>query len=149
MNFKPDHCEPDSLFDFVGDARRLIIRTSTHPSVSLVAPLIGEDFIAGIAEHTGLWCCIRSNQIQSLIAQSAAELTLPEARVHPGDLAALLTSLTVPMRMQLHEQIVVVSRIQHGWAILAGSTFRAIPLAAITELALLDAPDEAMAVVAA
>lgn len=140
--------EPQSeLLDFVRDAKRLNIRTHAHPCVSLVAPLIGSDFVAGIDENTGNWVCIGQRQIESLIAQSSND-DLPAVRSRNVTLAKLLSEVPVPTRIIADGRSAVVTAFNGGWAVLAGRN-QAIGLQSIELLSLLDAPDAELAEVAA
>ena len=150
MISKAKPCADQSLFSFVANTQRLTIRTNTHPCVSLIAPIIGNDFVAGIDELSGRWLCISQQHIESLVANTQQGSDLPNCRVHPGGIVDFLASIPTPTRVLVGEQLLSVRAFAHGWAILANPTgITAVPLASQPQFALFEAPDREALEVAA
>ena len=133
-------CEHPGLFNFVADAQRLELRTHTHPCVSLVAPLIGSDFVAGINEQSGRWLCVRQSEIVSLIAHHQDDF--PACRFHSGSLIDFMMQLPTPTRMLIGERLISVRNFADSWAIVSeNAELAAVSLAAVSQFTLFEAPD--------
>ena len=142
-------CSDQRLFDFVANTHILQVRTHTHPCVSLIAPIIGSDFIAGIDDQSGRWVCIAQSSVESLVAQTQPESQLPLVRNHPGGLSEFLAKLPTPTRILVRDQLHTVSAFSHGWAILLNAQTTALSLAGVEQFELFEAPDSELLEVAA
>ena len=144
MTITPSTCDGGSLAEFVSDARLVTVRTHTHPSVSLAAVLIGDDFIAGINEATGLFTCYRLSNVHSLIVNQSEGQALPLRRIQPTSLLQLLTNLPTPFQLQIAGETISVREIAGEWLLLVGEGRRAISFSGLNDFALLEAPDSLM-----
>lgn len=149
MNNLNSDCTNQALLNFVGDANHITLRTHFHPSVSLVAVLLGDDFIAGINESSGQWWCAKLETVTSLVAQCLNDSSLPSCRFHNGSLTDFLGALPKPILIQAGENTFAVETISGAWALLVGNTGRAVPVSSLNQFVLLEAPDQAMAGLAA
>ncbi len=133
-----------NLTDFIGTTTRLRIRTHAHPSVSLVAPIIGDDFIAGINEASGHWLCLRTHTIESLICETEISPDLPHVRYRPISLALFLREIPMPTKIQLADRTVVAHAIVDGWIRIFDNEPKLISIDALEQLQIIESPDFAL-----
>jgi hypothetical protein len=131
--------------DLAKTVQRIEVRTHTHPSVSLVAPILGNNFLAGIEDGSGQWWCIPQQRViewQSKISLGDEEQdSLPTMRIRDIDLAAFLAELTLPIRMQLDDRVETIAEVKAQWLVTLSNSPRQISLQQIQLVRLLELPD--------
>ena len=144
MNQLTETVRHSTLTDFIGTTTRLRIRTHAHPSVSLVAPIIGDDYIAGINEATGHWLCLRTHTIDSLICETEISPDLPKVRYRPISLSLFLREIPMPTKIQIDERTVIAYAIVDGWIQVFDERPRLISIDALEQLQIIESPDFAL-----
>lgn len=134
-----------ALAETASQTRRISIRTQTHPSVSLVATVLGNDFVAGIEESSGQWWCIPQRQIVEWQSTTPfdrdTDETLPAMRIRDIDLARFVGELDLPVRLQLDDRVETIAAVQAHWLIALANKPRMISLDSVGLLRILDLPD--------
>ncbi|MEN9713801.1 MAG: hypothetical protein RLZZ164_465 [Actinomycetota bacterium] len=134
-----------ALAETASQTRRISIRTQTHPSVSLVATVLGHDFVAGIEESSGQWWCIPQRQIVEWQSTTPfdrdTDETLPAMRIRDIDLARFVSELDLPVRLQLDDRVETIAAVQAHWLIALANKPRMISLDSVGLVRILDLPD--------
>ena len=81
---------------FTANVRVIEIKTSSHPSRELIAPIIGTDFIAGMDIHLPIWHFFPMRTIQRVIFHTDGDGDLPKLRNFALDFAGIIQTLPTP-----------------------------------------------------
>jgi hypothetical protein len=139
-----ENAEPDRERNVIDEIRRVMVRQSREQVFSLVAPILGHDFVSGFDESTANWLCLQSFQIEDLRFESEADMTLPKLRRRSICLADFLQELPKPtaIQLQLADLRVVNTAFTHveGEFLFVGNS-RAISLRSLLSLRLLESTD--------
>lgn len=139
-----ENAVPNRELLVLAEARRVLVRQNREQLHSLVAPIIGQDFVSGFDEATANWLCLHSSQIEDLQFDNSSNLTLPKLRQRSICLSDFLHELPKPVavQLQLADLRVVNSAISlvEGEFLFLGDA-RAIPFRSLLSLRLLEATD--------
>lgn len=131
--------------DLAKTVQRIEVRTHAHPSVSLVAPILGNNFLAGIEEGSGQWWCIPQLQIvewqSTTFLDEDNEDALPTMRVRDIDLATFLAEVALPIRMQLDDRVETIAEVKAQWLVTLSNRPRLVSLQQLELVRLLELPD--------
>ena len=134
-----------SLAETASQIQRIGLRTRTHPSVSLVATILGNDFVAGIEEQSGQWWCIPQRQIIEWQSTTSLDFgtdeQLPTMRIRDVELATFLGELELPIRLQLDDRVETIAAVQARWLVVLANKPRMVSLDAVGLVRLLELPD--------
>lgn len=83
-------------FQTLTDARRVRLHIGGEQQFSLVAPILGEDFVAGFDEKTANWMCAAQTQVARIDFDPADDPELPKLRRQSATLAEFLNAMPLP-----------------------------------------------------
>lgn len=82
------------------ETTRVVVRQAAELSFSLVAPILGQDFVSGFDEATASWLIIHTPQTVDLVFEKAPDPDLPKLRRRSIRLADFLLQLELPAAIQ-------------------------------------------------
>lgn len=139
-----ENAEPNRERNALAETRRVLVRQSRELAYSMVAPIIGQDFVSGFDEASANWLCLHSAQIEELRFENDKDLTLPKLRHRSICLADFLQEFPKPTAIQLQFadlRIVNTALIQvDGEFIFVGGS-RAVSVRSLLSLRLLESTD--------
>lgn len=85
----------------IQDARRLRIWIDDEANFSLVAPILGLDFIAGFDERTADWICLIQCNVSRMQFEASQDLELPKLRRQKVTVEEFITCMPLPAAVVL------------------------------------------------
>jgi hypothetical protein len=92
---------PITANQITAKANHVAVIARNQMRFSLVAPIVGKDFVVGLDEQTADWLCILKSQIAELRFSSDADASLPTTRTRALKLEQFLGDMPMPISVSL------------------------------------------------
>ena len=80
----------------LAEVRRVRLRFSSEEQFSLVAPILGDDFVAGFDEQTANWMCAAQTKVARIDFEHDDDPDLPKLRRQSATLVEFLNAMPLP-----------------------------------------------------
>ena len=99
-------------FQTLTDARRVRLHFGGEQQFSLVAPILGEDFVAGFDEKTANWMCAAQTQVARIDFDPADDPELPKLRKTQAFQSIQFSSVTKLIRSPVPLSVFLPSEVK-------------------------------------
>lgn len=119
------------------ESARSIQLVTGNKTVTLVAPIIGLDFVAGLDSTLADWVCFAMKNILRISKIESNDDELPLLRFQPIPLTDFIKTIERPMRLVCDRDAFNILAIDENFLVAENQTV--IPLASISELRMIGA----------